>query len=52
MEEKKKHEVNGMTNKQTIALLEAIKIIVEQNPDPEAIKNVLDRIQDVLKNPK
>lgn len=48
----KKHEVNGMTNKQAQALIEAIKIIAEKSKDTEEIKNALDRIQDVLKNPK
>ena len=50
--ENKKHEVNGMTNNQTIALIEAIKIITEQAKNIEEIKNALDRIQSVLKNPK
>lgn len=45
-------EVDGMSNKQTLALLEAIQIIVEKSKDKEEIKNALDRIQDVLKNPK
>ena len=37
-----------MTNAQTKALLEAIKIITEQVKDPEEIKNALDRIQSAL----
>lgn len=48
----KKNEVNGMTNKQTQALIEAIKIIAEKSKDLEEVKNALDKIQDVLKNPQ
>lgn len=50
--ENKKQEVSGMTNKQAIALIEAIKIITEQANSPDEIKNALDRIQSALKNPK
>lgn len=49
---KKKKEVPGMTNKQTVLLLEALKIIAEQAKDKQEIKNALDRLQDVMKNPK
>lgn len=48
----KKQEVNGMTNNQALALVEAIKIITEKSKDLEEVKNALDRIQDVLKNSK
>ncbi len=48
----KKHEVNKMSDKQTASLIEAIKIINELTNDPEKLKNALDRIQSVLKNPK
>jgi len=41
-----------MTNAQAIAFIESIKIIAEQAQSPEEIKNALDRIQSVLKNPK
>lgn len=47
-----KQEVHQMTNKQTLALIESIKIIVEKSETKEEIKNALDRIQGVLKNPK
>ena len=40
-----KIEVNRMTNLQTSALLEAIKIITETIKDPEEIEKALDRIQ-------
>lgn len=46
------HEVNEMTNSETSALLEAIKIITEKSQSIDEIKNALDRIQSVLKNPK
>ena len=45
-------EVHEMTNLETSALLEAIRIIVEKSQSVEEIKNALDRIQSVLKNPK
>lgn len=48
----KEHEVHEMTNLETSALLEAIKIITEKSQSIEEIKNALDRIQSVLKNPK
>ena len=48
----KEQEVNEMTNLETSALLEAIRIIVEKSKSVEEIKNALDRIQSVLKNPK
>jgi hypothetical protein len=41
-----------MTNLETSALLEAIRIITEKSESIEEIKNALDRIQSVLKNPK
>lgn len=46
------HEVNEMTNLETSALIEAIRIITEKSETVEEIKNALDRIQSVLKNPK
>lgn len=49
--ENKEHEVNEMTNLETSALIEAIRIIQEL-ATPEQLKNALDRIQSVLKNPK
>lgn len=49
----KNQEVHSMTNKQTIALIEAIKIITEKSETTEEVKNALDRIQSVLeKNPQ
>lgn len=48
----KKQEVQRMTNKQTLALIEAIKIITEKAETLEEVKNALDRIQGVLKNPQ
>ena len=48
----KEQEVNEMTNLETSALLEAIRIIAEKSESVEEIKNALDRIQSVLKNPK
>lgn len=50
--ENKEHEVHEMTNLETSALLEAIRIIAEKSKSVEEIKNALDRIQSVLKNPK
>lgn len=47
----KKHEVHLMTNKQLDALLESLVIIAELSQDPQQIKNALERIQSVLKNP-
>ena len=47
-----KQEVQGMTNKQTKALLEAIKIITEQAKSTDEIKSALDRIQSTLEQPK
>ena len=44
----KNKEVNGMSNKQLKALLEAIKIITENAKDTEEIKSALDRIQSTL----
>lgn len=44
----KKQEVHNMTNKQTLALIEAIKIITEKSETLEEVKNALDRIQSVL----
>ena len=49
--ENKEQEVNEMTNLETSALIEAIRIIQEL-ATPEQLKNALDRIQSVLKNPK
>lgn len=46
------HEVHEMTNLETSAFLEAIRIIVEKSENIEEIKNALDRIQSILKNPK
>lgn len=48
----KEQEVHEMTNLETSALLEAIRIIAEKSESVEEIKNALDRIQSVLKNPK
>lgn len=48
----KEHEVHEMTNLETSALVEAIKIIAEKSESVEEIKNALDRIQSILKNPK
>jgi hypothetical protein len=45
-------EVKNMTNKQTKALLEAIKIIVENAKDTEEIKKALERIQSSLEPTK
>lgn len=45
-------EVSEMTNLETSALIEAIRIITEKSESVEEIKNALDRIQSVLKNPK
>ena len=50
--ENKEHEVHEMTNLETSALLEAIRIITEKSESVEEIQNALDRIQSVLKNPK
>lgn len=42
----------SMTNQETKALIEAIKIITERSDNLEEIKNALDRIQDALeRNP-
>lgn len=49
--ENKEHEVHEMTNLETSALIEAIRIIQEL-ATPEQLKNALDRIQSILKNPK
>lgn len=49
--ENKEYEVHEMTNLQTSALIEAIQIIQEL-ATPEQLKNALDRIQSILKNPK
>ena len=46
------HEVHEMTNLETSAFLEAIQILVEKSESIEEIKNALDRIQSILKNPK
>ena len=46
------HEVHEMTNLETSALIEAIQIIAEKSKSVEEIKNALDRLQSVLKNPK
>lgn len=46
------HEVHEMTNLETSALIEAIQIIAEKSESVEEIKNALDRVQSVLKNPK
>ena len=48
---KKTSEVMRMTNKQSQALIEAIKIIVEKSKDLEEVKSALDRIQSTLSNP-
>lgn len=48
----KEQEVNEMKIADTSALIEAIKIIAEKSETLEEVKNALDRIQDVLKNPK
>ena len=45
------HEVQTMTNKQTAALIEAIKIIQEL-ASPEELKSALDRIQSTLEQPQ
>lgn len=45
-------EVHEMTNLETSALLEAIRIIAEKSESVEEIKNALDRIQSVLKKPQ
>lgn len=50
--ENKEHEVNEMTNLETSALIEAIKIIAEKAESIEEIKNALDRIQSILKKPQ
>ena len=47
----KEQEVHEMTNLETSALLEAIRIIAEKSDSVEEIKNALDRIQSVLKKP-
>lgn len=44
----KKKEVHGMTDKQFLAHLEALKIIAEQANSAEDVKNALDRIQSVF----
>lgn len=44
----KNREVHGMTNKQALALIEAIKIITEKSETLDEVKNALDRIQSVL----
>ena len=44
----KNQEDRNMTNKQTIALIESIKIIAEKSETLEEVKNALDRIQSVL----
>lgn len=44
----KNQEVHSMTNKQTMALIEAIKIITEKSETLEEVENALDRIQSVL----
>lgn len=49
---KREQEENKMTNLETSALLEAIRIIAEKAQSVEEIKNALERIQSVLKNPK
>ena len=46
------HEVHEMTNLETSALLEAIRIIAEKSQSIDEIKNALDRIQSVVKTPK
>ena len=46
------HYGGQMTNNQTEALIEAIKIIVDKSKDLDEVKNALDRIQSVVKNPK
>ena len=48
----KEYEVQGMTDKQFAAHIATLKFIAETTNDIEAIKNALDKIQDVLKNPK
>lgn len=45
-------EVQNMTNAQSNALVEAIRIITELAQTPEQLKDALDRIQSILKNPK
>lgn len=47
-----KRKEKAMTNKQTAALIEAIKIIVEKAEDSEEIKKALDRIQSFLEQPQ
>ena len=44
----KNQEVHSMTNKQALALIEAIKIITEKSETLEEVENALDRIQSVL----
>lgn len=51
MTDTKHPENNKMTNQQTAALLEAVKIIVENTPDDEKKLEAIERIQDKLKNP-
>ena len=43
-------EENEMTNNQTVAFIEALKIIVEKATTKEEIKDALVRIQDAVKN--
>lgn len=45
-------EVHGMTNDQFTAFIESLIFITETTKDPEQIKNALERIKGVLKNPK
>lgn len=45
----KQKEVRGMTDKQFLAHLEALKIIAEQAKSAEDVKNALDRIQSVFR---
>ena len=42
---KNKNEVNGMTDKQSQMLLEAIKIIAEKAETKEEVEEAIERIQ-------
>ena len=46
------NEVNKMTNLETAALVEAIRIIVEKSQSKEEIEKALERIQDHLNKTK
>lgn len=46
-----KQEVTSMTNKQTLGLLEALKIITEKADAMEEVIEAIERIQDKMKEP-